>query len=186
VNVGGYQGLRARPGFRAAVNARLEEISFRTGLITATIALVALSAIVAAGVYVAALGHSSPIDTARVSSVGSAPVKTLAAPASVLPRTPTHSQASPKPKAQQPVTAGTTSPQPVAGSQPLGQAGSSGQAGPQVPSRDYGRAGAYGHGPGHGGYGPRDGGYGNPGQGPGPGPGPVRIGGMGGLGDGRS
>jgi len=116
VKVGGYQGSHTRSGLRSAVNARLEEISFRTGLITATTALVALSAIVAAGVYVAALGHGGPASSAiRVSRADQAPVTTATVPASALPR---HSQASPKPKDQQPVTVDTTSSQSAAGIQP--------------------------------------------------------------------
>jgi hypothetical protein len=178
VKVGGYQGSHTRSGLRSAVNARLEEISFRTGLITATTALVAISAVVAAGVYVAALGHSSPASSAtRVSSAGKAPVTTATVPASVLPR---HSQASPKPKAQRPVTVDTTSSQSAAGiSQPAGiqpqaQSGSSVSAAPQVPARGNGHAGPYGHGP-YGGYG--RGGFGSSGRGP-----RLGLGSMGGRG----
>jgi len=158
VKVGVYQGSHARSGLRSAVNARLEEISFRKGLITAATALVAISAVVAAGVYVAALGHGSPASGAtRVSSVGKAPVTTATVPASVLPR---HSRASGKPKAQQPVTVDTTSSQPAAGIsqsaagiQPQAQADDSTSTAPQAPARGYGQAGAYGHGSSYGGYG---------------------------------
>jgi hypothetical protein len=179
VKVGGYQGSHTRSGLRSAVNARLEEISFRTGLITATTALVALSAIVAAGVYVAALGHGSPASgAARVSSADKAPITTAAVPASVRPR---HSQASPKPKAQRPVTVDITSSQSAAGIsqsaagiQPQAQSGSSVSAAPQVPARGNGHAGPYGHGP-YGGYG--RGGFGFSGRGPG-----LGLGSMGGRG----
>ena len=175
MKVGGYQGSHTRSGLRSAVNARLEEISFRTGLITATTALVALSAIVVAGVYVAALGHGSPASSpARVSRADQAPVTTATVPASALPR---HSQASPKPKAQQPVTVDTTSSQSAAGiQQPQAQADDSTSTAPQAPAHGYGHAGAYGHGSSYGGYGrgsfgPRGGGLGL-----------GRMGGMGGHG----
>ena len=162
MKVGGYQGSHTRSGLRSAVNARLEEISFRTGLITATTALVALSAIVAAGVYVAALGHGGPASSAiRVSRADQAPVTTATVPASALPR---HSQASPKPKDQQPVTVDTTSSQSAAGIQPQAQADDSAATAPQAPARGYGHAGAYGHGSyggyGRGGFAPRGGGLG--------------------------
>lgn len=141
MNVGGHLGARARPSLRAAVNARLEEISFRTGLITATIALAALSAIAAAGMYMAIRAHSSPPgSTVGALSVGSAPVTPLTAPASLLPHTAGRPPTSPRAKAQQPAAAGTTRPQPPAGPQPWVQSGSWGPAGPQVRSGDYGRA----------------------------------------------
>ena len=173
MRVGGYQGSHTRSGLRSAVNARLEEISFRTGLITGTTALVALSAVVAAGVYVAALGHGSPASAARVSSADNAPVTTATVPASVRPR---HSQASPKPKAQRTVTVDTTNSQSTAGIQPQAQTDDSTSTAPQAPARGYGHAGAYGHGSSYGGYGrgsfaPRGGGLGL-----------GRMGGMGGMG----
>jgi hypothetical protein len=172
--------MRARSGIGSAVNARLEEISFRTGLMTATIALFTLLAIVAAGVYVAALGHGSPAGgAARVASADNAPVRPVTARAATLPRTPGHPQATPKPKSQRTVTADTTSPQPTAGPPPQAQAGSSQPAVPRVPARDYGTAGPYGQGPLHGGYGRGHGGFGLPGPGlglgPGRGAGPGRM-----------
>lgn len=133
MNVGGYQVARARSHLRAAVNARLEEISFRAGLIAATTTLVALSAIATAGVYAATLGHES---AAGGPIARSAPVT---APASVLPRTPRYPRASLQPKVQQPVTARTTSPQPGSGRQSPAEADGPGPWSPQARSRDYGR-----------------------------------------------
>jgi hypothetical protein len=134
VSVSGYQGIRARAGLRAAVNARLEEISFRAGLLAVTITLVALSAIAAVTVYAFVLRHGGPAGNAtRVASASGAPVTTRTVPASPLPRTQGHRQASPRPKAhprtQQPVTVSTTTPQP-AGGQPQAQAGSPAPAAP--------------------------------------------------------
>jgi hypothetical protein len=128
VSVSGYQGIRARAGLRAAVNARLEEISFRAGLLAVTITLVALSAIAAVTVYAFVLRHGGPAGNAtRVASASGAPVTTRTVPASPLPRTQGHRQASPRPKAhprtQQPVTVSTASPRP-AGGQPQAQASS--------------------------------------------------------------
>ena len=141
VSVSGYQGIRARAGLRAAVNARLEEISFRAGLMAATIALVALSAIAAVTVYALVLRPGGPAgNTTRVASASGAPVTTRTVPASPLPRTQEHRQANPRPKAhprtQQPVTVSTTSPQPAAG-QLQAQAGSSAPAAPPAHAPAY-------------------------------------------------
>jgi len=134
VSVSGYQGIRARAGLRAAVNARLEEISFRAGLMAVTIALVALSAITAVTVYAFVLRHGPAGNATRVASASGAPVTTRTVPASPLPPT---QQASPRPrahpKAQQPVTVSTSSPQP-AGGQPQAAAGSPAPPAPSAPA----------------------------------------------------
>jgi hypothetical protein len=161
VNAGGYGRERARSRLRAAVNARLEEISFRAGLITATIGLIAISAIAAAGVYAATLSLGSQ----AVAAAGalSAPRATPVAAASAPPATPAHPQASSPPTARRPVTAATTSPQSATGAQAWAQAEGS-QSGP----RSYGRTGFGGHGswygePWYGGHGFPARGFGSPG-----------------------
>jgi hypothetical protein len=157
--------MRARPGLRAAVNARLEEISFRAGLIAASIALVAVSAIGAVAVYEFALSHRAPAASATgAASAPSAPA-TIRTPASAPPRAQGHRTANPQlktqpkktqPKARQPVTAGATIPPPAAGqpkSQPSGQAASSAPAAPQDRSRGFGYTIPDGHGPWYGAHG---------------------------------
>ncbi len=130
--MGGAKGTQATgSGFRAAVYARLEEISFRTGLITAASALVVLAALTTAGVLVAGRGQgahradASPV----ITSSAAAPVATLA---SVPPASPV-STAKPVPSSTQqathaPVTTDATAsravatPQPTAGSPTAAQA----------------------------------------------------------------
>jgi hypothetical protein len=165
VSAGGYSSERVQSRLRAAVNARLEEISFRTGLITATIGLIALTVIAAAGVYAATLSLGSQA-AAAAGALGS-PRTTPVATASARPTAPGHPQAPSTPKARQPVTAATVSPQSAAGGQAWAQA-----EGSQSGARYYGRAGFGGHGSpygGHGssygGHGPRYGGHGFPGRG---------------------
>ena len=166
-------GARARSGFRAALNARLEEVSFRTGLITGAVALAALSVIAAAWVYAATLGHGSLAgsDGGRPSA-GGAPVTRVtgapSAPPASQPR-----QAGPAPT-RQPVTADTTSPQPGTGAQSrswpaghrLGYGGYGGYGG----GNSGGHGGGYGGGspvgyPPNGGQGPWRGAPGMPGSG---------------------
>lgn len=170
MSVGGYQGVRARSGLRAAVNARLEEISFRAGLIAASIAFVAISAIAAVAVYEFTLSHGAPAASASGAvSARSAPVTARTTPASAPPRAQGHRKAGPKPtKAQatkappttrQPVTAGTTIPQPAAG-QPQSQAGSPDDSPPPARSRGFGQPSLDQHGPWYGG---REGWHGGPG-----------------------
>lgn len=139
MNLGGYPAPPSRrPGLRAAVNARLEEISFRTGLITAAIALVAL--IAAAGFYAATLGDGSATVTV---SAGNVPKTAPKAPAATLTKPATPS-ATATPKSPKPVPGRTTSPRPAAA--PQSQATDSATAG----SQGYGRN-SYGHGQGYGG-----------------------------------
>jgi hypothetical protein len=129
VTVGGSRRARAQSRLRAAVNARLEEISFRTGLITATIGLAALAAIAAAGVYAATLSlGSQAIATAGALSAAGAPTKIPATTAAAQPTKHGNPQATSAPKARPPVTAATTSPQPSAGSQAWAQSDDGWQA----------------------------------------------------------
>jgi len=183
VTAGGYGTARAQSRLRSAVNARLEEISFRTGLITAAIGLTALAAIAAAGVFAATLsiGGQAIAAAGSLSSV-SAPKATPAVTASAQPATYPQASSTPQvspppgftPQARQPVTAATTNPQSVTGSQPWPQAGAP-QASPryygQASPRYYGQAG-YGHSSWYGMHGswyganwPRYGGFGFPGHG---------------------
>jgi len=168
VNVGGYQGVRApSSGLRAAVNAQLEEISFRTGLIAAAIALIALVAIAAAGVYAATLSHGIPASsTASVRSVASAPAKPRTVPtsaASVPPSAPAHPSASPKAKAQPTAPAAGTTPQSAAAPQPQTAASGAGPASQQLSAREGGHTSPHGYySPWFGGHLPRHGGFGFP------------------------
>jgi hypothetical protein len=179
VNAGGYGGARVQSRLHAAVNARLEEISFRTGLITAMIALLALAAIATAGVFAATLSLGGTAVAAQgaptTASARTVPATTAAAqptmPAHPRATTPAHPHATTAPQATHPVTTAITRPQPTGGSQPWAEADGS-----QSSSRYYGRAsfgnhGSWygGHGSGYGGW-PVHGGPGFPGQGFGSGP----------------
>jgi hypothetical protein len=162
VSAGGYQRAGAQSRLRAAVNARLEEISFRAGVAAATIALVALSAIAAAGVYAATLSLGTQTVAAAGALGATGTAKTIpATTASAQPSTPPRPRARSAPKAKPPMTAATISPQSTAGSQPWPQADGS-----QVSSRHYERAdfsgyGSFGtDGPFRGGIGLRPGGQG--------------------------
>jgi len=162
VNAGGYGRARVQSRLRAAVNARLEEISFRTGLIAATIALVALSVVAAAGVYAATLSPGSQADAAPNSlSAGTHKTVPTATPTA---QPTTYPLASSTPTARRPATAATTSPPSSAGSQAWAQAD-----GMQARSRYYGHSG-FGHGSRYGGW-PGHASPVFPGQGFGPGPG---------------
>jgi len=167
VNVGGYQGVRAHPGLRAAVNAQLEEISFRTGLISAAIALVALLAIAAAGVYAATVSQATPVSPAAgVRSGASAagmPSAATAPAVAAQPSAPARPTASPKPKAQPTVPAAGTSPQAGVAPQPQTPAGSSGQVSPQVRPQGDWHASRHGYRPWSGTHVPKHGGFGFPG-----------------------
>jgi hypothetical protein len=147
---------RAQSRLRAAVNARLEEISFRTGLITATIGLVALAA---AGVFAATLSlGNQAIAAAGALSTVSAPKTTQAVTASAPPAIRPQASATPRatPRATHPVTVATTSPQSAAGPQPWPQAGGS-----QASPRYYGQAGYGSRGSWYGGRGSWYGGRGS-------------------------
>jgi hypothetical protein len=175
VNAGGYSGTRAQSRLHAAVNARLEEISFRTGLITAMIALLALAAIATAGVFAATLSLGGTAVAAQGAPTTASAPKTVpattAAARPTTPVTPARPRATATPQATLPVTAATTRPQSTAGSRPWTEADGS-----QASFRYYGRPSFGNHGSWYGGYGsrygggPGHGGPGFPGQGFGSGP----------------
>lgn len=162
--------MRARSGVRAAVNARLEEISFRAGLTAATIALIAFSAIAVIGVFAFVVSHGGQAAGAtNAANASSAPVTTLTTPALVAPRASGHAQANPRPTAQpatQQRVTGTTSPQPTAGGQPQAQTAGSALAVFEARLRAYERLHpiGFGFGPGFGGHG-WPGGFGRGGRG---------------------
>ena len=54
----------SRPGIRAAINARLEEVSFRTGMMAAAATLLVLGAATAAVVLTVTPSHGSPVNNA--------------------------------------------------------------------------------------------------------------------------
>jgi hypothetical protein len=115
----GAQGIQAAgSGFRAAVYAWLEEISFRAGLITASIAFVVLAALATAGVLVAGLGQgtqhadASPAITSHAAATASAPPASAASTPRPVPSS--TQQASTQQATQSPVTADTTAPQAAA------------------------------------------------------------------------
>src|ERR1700761_1513389 len=81
------------PGIRAAINARLEEVSFRTGVMTGAVTLLALAAVAAAGVLTVTPSPGSPVASAAgtpaaVSSPAAAAVVPVTTPS---PRTSAHS-----------------------------------------------------------------------------------------------
>ena len=126
MNVGGDPAAPARqPGLRAAVNARLEEISFRTGLIGAAIALFALVAIAAAGVYVATAGHGSAAVAVSADNVPKTAPKASAAP---LPSKPAPPSATAAPKAAKAAPGHPANSQPAAAAQSQVQATASAAA----------------------------------------------------------
>jgi hypothetical protein len=85
VNGGGYRTVGSGPGIRAAVNARLEEVSFRTGMTAGAVTLLVLAAAVAAVVITVLPSQGSQVSRAVTAPVAaSAP----AAPATVQAVTP--------------------------------------------------------------------------------------------------
>lgn len=161
MNVGGQQGARARWGVRAAVNAQLEEISFRTGLIAAAVGIAALLAIAAAGVYAATSGQGRPVagaaDSLRAGSTHRAPHE---AASSLLPSAPAPTPTASQPTARQ-STRPTTGSQPTAVRQPQA-ASDSGPAASQPGAGNFGWPSRYNHGPNYGkpGFGGYGAGYG--------------------------
>jgi hypothetical protein len=157
----------SRPGLRAAVYARLEEISFRAGIAAAT-TLLALVGVALAIVVTLLPGHTALVTSAAGKPAAMPAVK--ASPAAAA--TPT---AVPSPRSSAPRLAAASSPplaaagvtQPTAqATQPVAAPASAGQR-----SSGWNRfAGGHGHGHGHGGsghggsggYGPRRPGTGRP------------------------
>jgi hypothetical protein len=81
------------PGIRAAINARLEEVSFRTGVMTGAVTLLAVAAAAAAVVLTVTPSHGSAVTSAAgtpaaVSSRAAAAVVPVTTPS---PRTSAHS-----------------------------------------------------------------------------------------------
>ncbi|MGA8465910.1 MAG: hypothetical protein WB688_17225, partial [Trebonia sp.] len=68
--------FRTHSGLRAVINAWLEDISFRTGMITGAVVLLVIAAV---GAAVAVLGHSGQAATALGSRSTTSPA-TVAAP----------------------------------------------------------------------------------------------------------
>jgi hypothetical protein len=160
------------------VNAWLEEISFRAGVITAAIGLVVLVGIVTAGVLVAALGTGTQqADASPVTTRGTASA-TARAPLAAQPSAPAPAPApSSTPKAtQSPVTADTTAPLAAAAPQPTTEAASAGQdsgsttthesgfrtSGTRARGQQFGFGSGFGPGFGHQGGMVRFGGFGRP------------------------
>lgn len=175
VTLGRHPAPPARQtGLRAAVNARLEEISFRTGLITAAIALVAL--IAAAGFYATTLGDGSATVTVSAASVPKTAPKAPAAALST-PATPS-ATAKPKPHKARPAHPASAPPAVTIQSQAQAPGSAGGWPGDGRNPSGYGQGtdddgpgfggrGFNGEGPdkkGFGGHGPRHGDPGFPGS----------------------
>lgn len=153
VSGGDYRAFRAGRGMRAAVNAWLEEISFRAGVTAAAIFVPVLAAVTVTVVLVTGPSHGSPVASMEHSraAVGS-PV--TAASAS-LPAPPTHASGQPRPEVStSPVQAAVQSPvaadrvsQPAAAGSPARQEAWYPTSPPSAAPRNgpFGRGGA-GHG----------------------------------------
>jgi hypothetical protein len=89
---GDHRTAGSWPGVRAAINARLEEVSFRTGMMTGAIAFLALAAATAAVVLTVMPSQGSPVNGAvGVPAAASSPVAASAVPvAAPSVRTPAH------------------------------------------------------------------------------------------------
>jgi hypothetical protein len=64
VNGGDYRMVGSWPGVRAAINARLEEVSFRTGVMAGAVTLLVLSAAVAAVIATVVPSKGGPVSRA--------------------------------------------------------------------------------------------------------------------------
>jgi hypothetical protein len=82
-------------GIRATINARLEEVSFRTGMMTGAITLLGLAAVTAVAMITMMPGHGSPVNGAAVApTVSSSPVSIAVVPvAARTSRTPAYRHA---------------------------------------------------------------------------------------------
>ncbi|MGH3278204.1 MAG: hypothetical protein ACRDNW_03610 [Trebonia sp.] len=160
--------MRAQPHLRAIVNAWLEEISFRTGMMTAAIALAALLAIATAAVFAATASHGR---AAGAVTADHPPRMAPPVPAmSAAPSKPAVPSASTKPKAKHPVPTHATGTQPAIAPAPRApapreQASSSAPASPQDGWRGYGPANPRGDGHPFGGDGHGHGNFRFPGPG---------------------
>ncbi len=142
---------RSGLGIRATINARLEEVSFRTGMTAGAVTLLGLAAVAAAAMMTVMPSHGKPLNGAAVApTTASSPVTIAAVP--VAART----SRTPAPK------------HPKVSSTPAGAGQSATQA--TDPSPDYGSGSQYGssdrqYGSGGGYYGhSRSGQYGHGGQ----------------------
>ena len=81
VNGGGYQTVGSWPGIRAAINARLEEVSFRTGVTAGAITLLVFAAAAAAVVLTVMPSRGSAVNRAAgAQTIASSPVAAAAVP----------------------------------------------------------------------------------------------------------
>jgi hypothetical protein len=115
VNGGTQRAVGSWPGIRTAVNARLEEVSFRTGVTAGAVTLLVLAAATAAVVLTVMPSQGSPANRAAAApAAASAPVAAAVTPAAApTPRTP----------GRQPVEASAPPSAPPAGTRPAAQAG---------------------------------------------------------------
>jgi len=151
---GDHRTASSWPGVRAAINARLEEVSFRKGMMTGAITLLVLTAAAAALVLTVTPSHGSPVNgaagtPAAASSPAAAAVVPVTAPT---PRTPAWSvRVVSAPASSAPAAAAQPAPQYTAqASQPSPYPSSS-----QQPASTGGTFGAPAHGRGdRGGYRP--------------------------------
>ena len=86
---GDHQTAGSWPGIRAAINARLEEVSFRKGMMTGAITLLVLTAAAAALVLTVTPSHGSPVNgAAGTPAAASAPAAAAVVPVTApTPRT---------------------------------------------------------------------------------------------------
>ncbi|HET6190678.1 MAG TPA: hypothetical protein VFE59_27220 [Trebonia sp.] len=132
--------FRTHSGLRAVINAWLEDISFRTGMITGAVALLVIAAV---GAAVAVPGHSGQAASALGSRgpASSATVAPSAAPSSAAPAR--SARATPAPATPAPARSAASAP--GTGSPPAGPAAGSGTAAASGASREsYGPAGPAG------------------------------------------
>jgi hypothetical protein len=91
VNRGAHRMVGSRTRIRMAINARLEEVSFRTGMATGAITLLALAAATAAVVVAVMPGHGSSVNgTAGAPIPASSPVAAVVPVAAPSLTTPSH------------------------------------------------------------------------------------------------
>jgi len=116
VNGGDDRTAGSRPGIRATINARLEEVSFRTGVVAGAATLLVIAAAAAAVVITVLPSQGSPVNRAA-----GAPVAASSPAAHTVPATVPSAPASPTPPGHTP-TASSSPAAPAARSQPSAQA----------------------------------------------------------------
>jgi hypothetical protein len=126
VNGGTQRAVGSWPGLRTAINARLEEVSFRTGATAGAVTLLVLAAATAAIVLTVMPSQGSPVHRAAAGPAAtSAPAAAAVTPAAA----PTLRAPGRKPVGASPLPSA-----PAAGAQPATQAGQTAQdtgSGPQ-------------------------------------------------------